>query len=153
MRNFKTFNIPAIVDDGCEYFKLAANQWSYIGWQNLNLLSQPNGNTSATSKASNGQWWKFELCDTSATSKASKAKWWNFKLLAESLVWHPIYDHCLKHWLVCNADLYANLETESVNKLPPNEDWMRLRFFNFHTQTKDFIFPEIAFICDRWRCN
>ena len=58
-----------------EKFKSAESLWS---------------NTSATSKASKGQLWKFELCDTSATSKASMAKWWNFELLAESLVWHPI---------------------------------------------------------------
>ena len=50
MRNFKTFNIPAIVDDGCEYFKLAANQWSYTGWQNLNLLSQPNATLAPQAK-------------------------------------------------------------------------------------------------------
>ena len=36
---------------------------------------------------------KIELCDTSA---ASKAKWRNFELLAESLFWHPIYDHWFK---------------------------------------------------------
>ena len=32
-----------------------------IGWQNLNPLSHPNGKTTATSKASKGQWWNFEL--------------------------------------------------------------------------------------------
>ena len=38
-----------------------------IGWQNLNPLSHPNGNTSTT----------------------SKAKWWNFELFTELLVWYP----------------------------------------------------------------
>ena len=59
-----------------------------IRWQKSYLLSQ-HSNASATSKASKGQWWKFELHDTSSTSKASKDKCWNFELLAESLVWYP----------------------------------------------------------------
>ena len=61
----------------------------------------PQWNSSATNKASNGQWWNFELCDTSATSKVSKAKWLNFELLAvswvELLFWHPKYDHWSSH--------------------------------------------------------
>ena len=57
--------------------------------------------TSTTSKASKGQQWKFELCDTSATSKA---KWCNFELLAESLFWHPKYDH----WEVVKTICWAN---------------------------------------------
>ena len=48
----------------------SSDQWSYIGWQNLNLLSHPKYNTSASRMASN-------------------AKWWNFELLAELLVWYP----------------------------------------------------------------
>ena len=49
-------------------------QWSYIGWQNLNPLSHPKCNTSATSKA---KWWEFELCDTSVMVKivASLISW------------------------------------------------------------------------------
>ena len=49
-------------------------QWSYFtGYSNQKLLSQPNGTTSATSKANKGQWWKFELLAES--------------LLLYSLVW------------------------------------------------------------------
>ena len=46
-------------------------------------------NTSTTSKASKGQWWKFELRNSSAmgkASKASKAKWLNLELLAVSIL-------------------------------------------------------------------
>ena len=49
---------------------LNTRQWSYIGWQNWNLLNH-----------------------SSNTSVTSKAKWWNFELLAASLFWHPKYDH------------------------------------------------------------
>ena len=64
----------------------------------------PKCNTSATSKASKGQWWKFELRKTSTTSKA---KWWNFELLADPLFWHPKYDHChqAKFNMYCVAEI------------------------------------------------
>ena len=32
---------------------------------------------------------KSPECNTSATSMASKGQWWKFELLAESLVWYP----------------------------------------------------------------
>ena len=41
-----------------------------LGWQNVNPVSHPDGNTSASNKAGKGYWWKFELCDTITTSKA-----------------------------------------------------------------------------------
>ena len=46
------------------------DQWSYYRMAKFKCADSPQCNTSATSKASRGQWWKFEL-------------------LAELLVWHP----------------------------------------------------------------
>ena len=50
--------------------------WAIIIYRMAKFKSaeSPYCNTSATSKASKGHWWKFELHDTSATSKASNAK-------------------------------------------------------------------------------
>ena len=52
---------------------LTPRQWSYYRMATFKSAKSPWCNTSATSKASKGQWWKFELHDTSATSKAWKA--------------------------------------------------------------------------------
>ena len=62
------------------------DQWSYYRIAKFKSAETSYCNTSTTSKASKGQWWKFELHDTSATSKG---KWWNIELLAELLVWYP----------------------------------------------------------------
>ena len=78
-----------------QHYTRAKSKASKGSGKKLKFAKLHKWNTSATSKASKGQWWNLELCDTSATSKASKAKWWNFELLAESLVWHPEYDHCI----------------------------------------------------------
>ena len=76
----------------------------------------PLCNTSKASKASKGQWWKFELCDT------------------EVLFWHSMYDHCsestirskchlLLSSLSASADSQAfmtckvNSDNHGVNKL------------------------------------
>ena len=41
------------------------SQWSYYRMLKFKSAESPQCNTSTTSKASKGQWWKFELCDTS----------------------------------------------------------------------------------------
>jgi len=69
-----------------ENISTGQTQWSYYRMAKFKSAESLYCNTSATSKASKGQWWKFELHNTSATSKA---KWWHFELLAESLVWYP----------------------------------------------------------------
>ena len=78
---------------------VVCSQWSYIEWQNLNLLSQTLCNMSATSKASKGKRWNFELCDTSTTNKTSKAKWLTFELLAAIC-----YFDILSMIIVCSSD-------------------------------------------------
>ena len=40
---------------------LWSNQWSYYRMAKIKTVESPKCNTSATSKASNGQWWKFDL--------------------------------------------------------------------------------------------
>ena len=96
------------VDVSSDQSPVTGLSWSQVAWQRSSeilqcalhpmiilwdiavgrLLSHPISNTNVTSKASKGQWWKFELSNTSATSKA---KWWNYlKLLTESLVLYPI---------------------------------------------------------------
>ena len=54
--------------------RLTTSQWFYYRMAKFKSAESPWCNTSATSKASKGQWWKFELCNTSATSKAWKTK-------------------------------------------------------------------------------
>ena len=100
---------------------VVCSQWSYIEWQNLNLLSQTLCNMSATSKASKGKRWNFELCDTSTTSKASKAvvKFWT-----THWVWYPgkIIDWWRCSWwypwdvgaVVGNVSDYVNYSTSDT---------------------------------------
>ena len=57
--------------------KVSRDQWSYIGWQNLNPQSHPNAT----------------LAPQARQARA------NYELLAEALVWHPKYDHCKRHML------------------------------------------------------
>ena len=60
-----------LLTEGLNLLCMLHPQWSYYRIAKFKSAESPLCNTSATSKASKGRWWKFEPCDTHATSKAN----------------------------------------------------------------------------------
>ena len=104
-------------------------QWSYYRMAKFKSAESFWCNTSTTSKASKGQWWKFELCDTSTTNKASKAKWWNFELLAESLFWHPCKIIDVTQFFLCSVNIWP-IKTASTGEI----QWVHCVDASFYTK-------------------
>ena len=64
-----------------------SHQWSYEGWQNFILQSQPIATLAPQARQARASGENLNYIILHSTT--SKVKWWNFGPLAESLVWYP----------------------------------------------------------------